>query len=119
MDITTFINLFTSKKILQEAFTHRSYLNESREEQIESNERLEFLGDAVLEIVVSEHLFEIFPGHPEGKLTLLRASIVRTETLATAAKLLSLGKLLRLSRGEEEHGGRENMSILANTYEAF
>lgn len=106
-----------NQELLTEAFTHRSYLNETKE-KITSNERLEFLGDAVLEILVSEYLFHRFPEYPEGKLTLLRSSIVRTETLGTAAQKLNLGKYLRLSRGEEEHGGRTNESILANTYEA-
>lgn len=117
MDKHNFLTKITDEDLLREAFTHRSYLNESRE-KIASNERLEFLGDAVLEILVSEYLFHRFPEYPEGKLTLLRSSIVRTETLAKAAQNQSLGKYLRMSRGEEEHGGRTNESILANTYEA-
>ena len=117
MDKHNFLTKITDEDLLREAFTHRSYLNESRE-KIPSNERLEFLGDAVLEILVSEYLFHRFPEHPEGKLTLLRSSIVRTETLAIAAQNQALGKYLRMSRGEEEHGGRTNESILANTYEA-
>lgn len=117
MDKQNFLTKIADEDLLREAFTHRSYLNESRE-KIASNERLEFLGDAVLEILVSEYLFHRFPEYPEGKLTLLRSSIVRTETLAKAAHTQSLGKYLRMSRGEEEHGGRTNESILANTYEA-
>lgn len=108
---------FKNESLLVEAFTHRSFLNEAKV-KLPSNERLEFLGDAVLEILVSEYLFHRFPEYPEGKLTLLRSSIVRTETLAKAARVLKLGEKLRLSRGEEEHGGRTNESILANTYEA-
>lgn len=111
------LNSFKNEALLVEAFTHRSYLNEAKA-KVASNERLEFLGDAVLEILVSEYLFQRFPEYPEGKLTLLRSSIVRTETLARAAHALDLGNRLRLSRGEEEHGGRTNESILANTYEA-
>src|SRR3989344_4746568 len=108
---------FKNGSLLVEAFTHRSYLNEAKV-VVPSNERLEFLGDAVLEILVSEYLFHRFPEYPEGKLTLLRSSVVRTETLAKAARVLKLGQRLRMSRGEEEHGGRNNESILANTYEA-
>ncbi|MBI4130597.1 ribonuclease III [Candidatus Roizmanbacteria bacterium] len=117
MDRTTIITLIHNQQLLNEAFTHRSYLNETKE-QIASNERLEFLGDAVLEIIVSEYLFHQFTEFPEGKLTLLRSSIVRTESLSKAALLLDLGNQLRMSRGEEENGGRANKSILANTYEA-
>jgi len=117
MDTKNFLTKIDDEELLKEAFTHRSFLNESRD-KIPSNERLEFLGDAVLEILVSEYLFHRFPLYPEGKLTLLRSSIVRTETLAKAAQLQSLGKYLHMSRGEEEHGGRTNESILANTYEA-
>jgi ribonuclease III len=117
MDKSAIITLIKNKQLLTEAFTHRSFLNETKD-KIPSNERLEFLGDAVLEILVSEYLFTRFPDFPEGKLTLLRSSIVRTETLARAAQAISLGTLLRLSRGEEEHGGRTNESILANTYES-
>ena len=118
MDPKDFVTKFKDKKLLKKAFIHRSYLNESKE-TVESNERLEFLGDAVLELIISEHIFEKFTSFPEGKLTLIRSSIVRTETLARSAKSLGLGKRLFLSRGEEENNGRENLSILANTYEAF
>ena len=102
---------------LNQAFIHRSYLNETTK-KISSNERLEFLGDAVLELIVSLYLFSHFPESPEGKLTLLRSSIVRTEMLAKVAHTLGLGNKLKLGRGEEEGGGRQNPSILANTFEA-
>jgi len=118
MDPKDFVIKMTNKNLLKQAFIHRSYLNESKE-PIESNERLEFLGDAVLELIISEHIFEQFKSFPEGKLTLIRSSIVRTETLAKSAQSLGLGKRLFLSKGEEENKGRENPSILANTYEAF
>ena len=118
MDPKTFIATIKNKDLLKQAFIHRSYLNETPD-SIESNERLEFLGDAVLELIISEYIFHKFQTFPEGKLTLIRSSVVRTETLASSAEAMELGKRLYLSRGEEENGGRSNISILANTYEAF
>lgn len=106
-------------RLLRQALTHRSWLNEHPEEKISSNERLEFLGDAVLELVVTEFLFEKFPRETEGALTSLRASLVRTETLATIAQSLKLGELILLSHGEKISGGKENISLLANTFEAI
>ena len=103
--------------LLKQALVHRSYLNENKEVKA-SNERLEFLGDAVLELVVSEFIYKNYPQKSEGKLTKLRSKIVCTETLGWLAKRLSLGQLLLLSRGEEASGGRENPSLLANTFEA-
>lgn len=103
--------------LLKQALTHRSYLNES-EELKTSNERLEFLGDAVLELVVSEFIYKNYPQKSEGKLTKLRSKIVCTETLGLLAQRLSLGQFLLLSKGEEASGGRENPSLLANTFEA-
>jgi len=111
--------VFTNKTLLTTAFIHRSYLNEHKKYKGPSNERLEFLGDAALSIVVSTFLYEKLPNEPEGKLTTSRAALVRTETLAKIAKSLSLGKYLVLSKGEEDTGGRENPSILANTFEAL
>jgi len=110
---------FSSKTLLKTAFVHRSYLNEHKKYKDPSNERLEFLGDAALSIVVSSFLYEKLPNATEGKLTTSRASLVRTETLAKIATSLSLGKHLVLSKGEEDTGGRENPSILANTFEAL
>ncbi len=107
-----------NKKLLELAFTHRSYLNESKE-PIESNERLEFLGDSILSFVVSEHLYANYPDFNEGILTNLRSLLVNTKSLALAAKNLDFGSLLRLSKGEEESKGRENDSLLANSFEAF
>src|SRR3989338_5616842 len=110
---------FTDKALLATAFIHRSYLNEHKKYKGPSNERLEFLGDAALSVVVSTFLYEKLPNDPEGRLTTSRAALVRTETLAKIAKSLSLGKYLVLSKGEEDTGGRENPSILANTFEAL
>lgn len=104
--------------LYQTAFTHRSYLNESKE-KLESNERLEFLGDSVLSFIISTFIYHNRSSDAEGQLTHLRAYIVKTESLAKAADLIGLGKLLRLSRGEELSRGRENNQLLANTYEAI
>lgn len=101
----------------QTAFTHRSFLNESKEAR-ESNERLEFLGDSVLSFIISSFLFERRPQDNEGLLTNLRAYIVKTDSLSKASKKLNLGEFLKLSKGEEVSGGRENPQILANTFEA-
>jgi ribonuclease-3 len=110
---------FKNKELLQVAFTHRSYLNEHPEVRLPHNERLEFLGDAVLGLVVSEHLYKKYPNHPEGDLTNFRSSLVNAKTLSKAASSLDLGKYLFLSRGEEATGGRNRQYILANTFEAF
>jgi len=107
-----------NKKLLEEALTHRSYLNESNE-KIESNERLEFLGDSILSFVVSNHLFKNYPEYNEGKLTNLRSQLVNTKMLAICAEEINLGSKLRLSKGEEEGGGRQNQSILADVYESY
>ena len=110
---------FSNQDLLKNAFVHRSYLNENKSYKGQSNERLEFLGDSALSIVVSSFLFEKLPNSPEGELTQLRAALVRTETLAKLASRLFLGKYLFLSKGEEDSGGRNNSSIRANTYEAL
>jgi len=108
---------FNNKKLLQLAFIHRSYLNEAKDVR-ESNERLEFLGDSILSFVVSDHLYKAYPDFDEGILTNLRSLVVNTKSLAKMAKKLNFGKYLMLSHGEEDSGGRENESILANTFEA-
>ena len=110
---------FKNKQLLEGAFVHRSYLNENKSYRGSSNERLEFLGDSVLSLVVSRFLFEKLPAQNEGRLTMLRASLVRTETLAKIAGSLSLGNYLLMAKGEEESGGRSNSSTLANTFEAL
>ena len=107
----------TNSSIYETAFIHRSFLNESKEAR-ESNERLEFLGDSVLSLIVSSFLFKTRARDDEGSLTSLRAYMVKTDSLGLAAKKLDLGNFLKLSKGEEVSGGRENTQILANTYEA-
>ena len=107
-----------NKNLLEEALTHRSYLNEVKE-KVPSNERLEFLGDSILSLVVSTHLFTNYPQFNEGKLTNLRSLLVNTKMLAEIAKECELGPKLRLSKGEEESGGRKNQSLLADTFEAY
>lgn len=109
---------FNNEKLIQNAFVHRSYLNESSD-FTESNERLEYLGDAVLELITSEYLYDQFPKYQEGMLTNLRAALVRTTTLADVATELNLNDLILMSRGEEDTGGRSNQSILANITEAL
>lgn len=110
---------FKNKELIVNALTHRSYLNEIKYERKTHNERLEFLGDAVLELVITEHLFENYPDRAEGELTSFRAAIVRTESLAESAKLLGVGDFILMSKGEEASGGRNRPYILANTFEAI
>ncbi len=109
---------FNDESILDKAFVHRSYLNEHRKEIPESNERLEFLGDAVLELIATRYLFNKHPDKPEGELTNLRSALVQGRHLAEVSKELNLGKYLYLSNGEENSGGREKNYILANAVEA-
>jgi ribonuclease III len=109
---------FDNLDLLQEAFIHRSYLNEVRQD-LNSNERLEFLGDSVLSLIISRHLYFQRLEDAEGELTNLRAYIVKTKSLAEAAKKLALGKYLKMSHGEIISGGRENPQLLANTFEAL
>lgn len=104
--------------LIQNAFVHRSYLNESSDFE-NSNERLEYLGDAVLELATSHFLYNTYPDFQEGMLTNMRAALVRTESLGETAELLGFAKLLLMSKGEEATGGRSNRSILADTFEAF
>src|SRR5689334_2016462 len=92
---------FQNQKLLDQAFIHRSYLNETKK-PVESNERLEFLGDSILSFVVSEHLFKTYPEFDEGILTNLRSMVVNTKSLATASESLGFGTHLKLSRGEED-----------------
>lgn len=109
---------FHKKELLERAITHSSYANEQRLGRLHCNERLEFLGDAVLELVSSEYLFENFPQMPEGELTRLRASLVCEPTLAFCASELELGSFLNLGRGEEMTGGRQRDSITSDALEA-
>jgi ribonuclease-3 len=109
---------FSDEKLLLQALTHSSYANEKHMKKRSDNERLEFLGDAVLEIISSEFLYNNYPRLPEGELTKLRASIVCEPTLADCTKELHLGDYLRLGRGEDLTGGRERKSILSDALEA-
>jgi ribonuclease III len=110
---------FASKEMLEQAFIHRSYLNENRDFHLNHNERLEFLGDAVLELVVTEHLYDNYPDKPEGELTAWRAALVNTKMLASIGRELEFSNYLRLSRGEAKETGKARDYILANTVEAF
>lgn len=114
---TEHFNGFNDINLLVTAFTHRSYLNEHKKTAGEHNERLEFLGDAVLELVVTEHLYKTYPD-PEGILTNWRSALVRTESISAAADRSGFEPLLRLSRGEKRGSVRAREQILANCYEA-
>ncbi len=109
---------FAKKDLLAQAFTHRSYLNENRGLGRGHNERLEFLGDAVLELVVTEYLYAAYPDRDEGDLTSYRAALVNTIVLADTARALGFNDLLMLSRGEARDQGRARVSILADAFEA-
>jgi len=110
---------FKNSKLLEEALTHRSFINESKEKNIVNNERLEFLGDAVIELVVTEYLFNTYPTYNEGELTSFRSALVRTESLADEAVRLEIGAFIHMSNGEDNTGGRNRPYILANTFEAL
>lgn len=109
---------FDNIELLITAFTHRSYMNEHKKSAKEHNERLEFLGDAVLELVVTEHLYANY-SEPEGILTSWRSALVRTESIGEAGAALGYEPLLRLSRGEKRGSDRARQQILANTFEAL
>lgn len=110
---------FKDQRWLAEAFTHSSYVNENRGRELQYNERIEFLGDAVLELIVSNYLFRKYPNMPEGKLTKLRSSIVREDSLASFAKECEFDKYIRLGRGEENSNARKRPSLLCDLFEAF
>jgi ribonuclease-3 len=109
---------FTDYLLLSRALTHRSYLNE-HPEALEDNERLEFLGDAVLDFLVGAWLYNHFPEMAEGELTRLRSALVRTEMLAEFARHINLGEVMRLGRGEDDGGGRQRQALLCATFEAL
>ena len=111
-------SLFENKDLFNQALTHRSWVNEHKNIR-SSNERLEFLGDAILEFVVSRELYNSFPDKEEGFLTALRANIVNTVSLSEVAGKMDLGQAIFLSKGEEDGGGRSNASLLADTVEAI
>lgn len=110
---------FKNKDLLIQAFCHRSYLNENPDFYLEHNERLEFLGDAVLELVITEYLYKKYPQKPEGELTNWRAALVNAKILGELAQNLDFNDFLLLSRGEEKELGKARQYILANTLEAF
>ena len=122
MNFTEFENkigyTFKNKELLHEALSHSSYANENKHHGRHSNERLEFLGDSVLSIVVSEHLFTHFKHLPEGELTKIRASLVCEKALFEFSKKIDLGQHLLLGKGEENSGGRERPSIVSDAFEA-
>jgi len=110
---------FENKNLLKKAFTHRSYLNENRQGSMEHNERLEFLGDAVLELIVTEFLYKKYPDKPEGELTSYRAALVNANTLSDVATNLGMNDYMLLSHGEAKDTGRARLVILANAIEAL
>jgi len=114
------INLpkFKNKQLFEQSFVHRSFLNETKQ-KLSSNERLEFLGDSIISFVVSQYLYNKYPNFDEGILTNLRSLLVNTKSLAICAKELNFGSYMRLSKGEEESRGRQNQSLLADSFEAF
>jgi ribonuclease III len=109
---------FNDDTLLLTAITHRSYLNEHREATWDHNERLEFLGDAVLELVVTDFLFATYPEKPEGELTAIRAALVNTVSLSAASEKLGVNDFLLMSKGEAKDVGRARQYILANVFEA-
>lgn len=109
---------FKNKSLLINALTHSSYANEARD-GVSSNERLEFLGDSVLSVIVSDYIYKRFNNLPEGELTKIRASLVCEKSLCGFSKELNVGEFLRLGKGEEKGGGRERASILADAFEAL
>jgi ribonuclease-3 len=111
--------IFSDKDILKRAFTHRSYINENPRSGLSHNERLEFLGDAVLELVVTDHLFRAYPEHTEGDLTAYRSALVNAVVAAEVAQDLNMNEYLLLSKGESKDTGRARQTILANVYESF
>ncbi|MEY8446094.1 ribonuclease III [Enterococcus ratti] len=111
--------VFHDLNLLEQAFTHSSYVNEHRNLQLSDNERLEFLGDAVLELMVSEYLYRLYPSIPEGKLTKTRAAIVREDSLSKFAKECGFDKYIMLGKGEENSGGRNRPALLCDLFEAF
>lgn len=111
--------VFHDLNLLEQTFTHSSYVNEHRNLQLSDNERLEFLGDAVLELMVSEYLYRLYPNIPEGKLTKTRAAIVREDSLSKFAKECGFDQYIILGKGEEISGGRTRPALLCDLFEAF
>lgn len=110
---------FDNKSLLKQAFTHRSYINENRGSKGGHNERLEFLGDAVLELVVTHYLYDLYPNKTEGDLTLIRSALVNAQTCSAVATEIHVNNFMLLSRGEAKDTGRARQYILANALEAI
>ncbi|OEG00487.1 ribonuclease III [Vulcanibacillus modesticaldus] len=110
---------FNNQKYLKQAFTHSSYVNEHKNRHLQDNERLEFLGDAVLELTVSDYLYKTFPNMKEGQMTKLRAAIVCEASLVDFAESLNFGNYILLGKGEEITGGRHRPALLADVFESF
>jgi len=110
---------FRNPSLLKEAFTHKSYVNESLDRGMSDNERLEFLGDAVLDMVISDYLFEKMPKAREGELSKIKSTVVSEPTLADVARKINIGKFILLGKGEDLSQGRSKNSLLANTLEAI
>jgi ribonuclease III len=110
---------FKDIKLLQKAFTHRSYINENPKSGLEHNERLEFLGDAVIELIVTDYLFRTYPRSTEGELTAYRSALVNAIVIGEVASDYGMNDYLLLSKGEQKDTGRARQTILANTYESF
>ena len=110
---------FKNKDVLKQAFVHRSYINENKQSGLNHNERLEFLGDAVLELVITDFLYHKYPDKPEGDLTAYRSALVNADTCAGIATSLGMGNYLLLSKGESKDVGRARQYILANALEAL
>ncbi len=110
---------FTDKSLLQRAFTHRSFINENPKSGLEHNERFEFLGDAVIELIVTDYLFRAHPGSAEGELTAYRSALVNAVIMGEVAGAINMNDYLLLSKGETKDIGRARQTILANTYESF
>lgn len=111
--------VFSDSELLKTAFTHSSFTNEGRLPKVANNERLEFLGDVALSLVISDYLYRTYPEKLEGELSKMRSSIVRTEALANFSRQCGFGKFLKLGRGEEKMGGRERETTLENLFESF
>ena len=111
--------IFKNKSLLEQAFIHRSYINENSGTKLSHNERLEFLGDAVLELIVTDFLYKKYPNYTEGELTALRSALVNAVIISEIASDLGMNDYLLLSKGEAKDNGKARAYILANTYEAF
>ncbi len=111
--------IFNNKKLLEQAFIHRSYINENNGSKLSHNERLEFLGDAVLELIITDYLYHKYPDRDEGELTAYRSALVNAVTIGETAQELGMNDYLLLSKGEAKDSGRARSYILANTYEAY